>query len=124
MNSRLFLVYLFLCLVLVTKAEEKEEVEVNDELEEEVDVDNNVDDSSDTKVDSTDTQQTTELNTNAISTTTGATVEDELGNEDINSAEMEARIDTIVNTNTTLDACGHTSKQFGIFSFYKPISKR
>jgi len=36
---------------------------------------------------------------------------------------LEGQLDTIVNTNTTLDECGTTSSQLGMFSFYRPISK-
>lgn len=35
----------------------------------------------------------------------------------------EGQLDEIKNTNTTLDSCGTTSSQLGMFSFYRPISK-
>jgi len=121
MNSKLLFVFLFLCLILMTRAADEKAEEKTEEKTE---------DKTDTKNTDTEKADTTETKTTATGTTTkttgtkaGEIVDEDSTNNNNNSGELEANVDTIANSNSTIDACGHTSKQLGTFSFHKPIAK-
>ncbi|ORX40422.1 hypothetical protein BCR36DRAFT_416885 [Piromyces finnis] len=120
MNTKLYILFFFLCLVLIAKAVETEtKEEGGNEVGTTTPMDNTVNDN----VKTTDTS-----NTMDTSTTTNTDENDNKNNpnEDkttTTTTTLDTPIENASNTNTTLDACGHTSRQFGVFSFAKPISK-
>jgi len=97
---------------------------------------NNTNNNNNSNANSNNTPQNTDGKTNTnsnnngnINSQNGSDNKDNLkqnqtNNQSSTDNEIEdAPLDEIKNTNTTLDSCGTTSSQLGMFSFYRPISK-
>ncbi|ORX40423.1 hypothetical protein BCR36DRAFT_364590 [Piromyces finnis] len=142
MKLKYFLIVFFVCLILMTRAAEtKEEPETKEaatkkeepEKKEEVASKTEEVETKETKKedttdkDNTDTEkEKTTKDTDSkdtIKPDDAKTTDTPKDNEDTkeNKITLDSTIENVANA--TLDACGHTSRQFGLFSFSKPISK-
>jgi len=69
-----------------------------------------------------DTGVTADTSDNNNTTKMGARTSAGISGEEEEQA-LEETLDTVVETNRTMDECGTTSSQLGMFTFYRPISK-
>jgi len=130
MNSKLFFIILIFCIILMTKAAD----EVAGSTTTDTDTTGNNGDTASTS-NNGDVKSNTNLDTNTKTTNNNQQVSDNQNSlkpsktdnpssESTTITETEdGQIETIKNTNTTLDSCGTTSSQLGMFSFHRPVSK-
>eukprot|EP00833_Pecoramyces_ruminatium_P002334 jgi/Orpsp1_1/1176366/evm.model.c7180000057323.1 len=146
MNTKLFFIVFFFCLVLFARAADEKENTTNTDVSDNSNKNTETSNNSDNKTTDAKTDASTDTNTDADGKTdakTNTNTNDKTTNNsnDANNKSTDntkdnnndttndnfdlgdGHIDTITNTNTTLDACGTTSSQLGMFSFSKPISK-
>jgi len=147
MNTKIFVfIFLFVLVLMVRAADEAADTNTNTDNKADTETDEkantntnvNANTNANTNTNNNNKNNNNNANTNTDANTTTDVKTDDKANTNTptnnNSGNTEDNtnknndlgdgpIDTINNTNTTLDACGTTSSQLGMFSFSKPISK-